>query len=200
MRSKILKSLLSLTILFGMPDALGQAGKTDPVVSSTEAAGEDYVIGIQDVLSIVVWREPELSVKEIQVRLDGKISLPLVNDIQASGLTTRELREQITEKLKEFVAAPNVSVAVLKSMSHSVSVVGEVMKPGIYSLAGPMTVLELLARAGGLTELAKTKDIKVVRNEQGKTVQFRFNYKDAIKGRNLKQNIRLKDGDIVLVP
>ena len=163
---------------------------------------EDYVIGLQDVLSVVVWREPELSVKEVAVRSDGKISLPLINDIQANGLTPKQLQDQVTEKLKDFVAAPNVSVIILKSLSQSVSIVGEVSKPGAYPLGAPMTVLDLLARAGGLTEMANPKQIKIVRKEGDKTEQFlfNFNYKDVIKGKKLEQNITLRNGDIVMVP
>jgi polysaccharide export outer membrane protein len=163
-------------------------------------ASEDYVIGSQDVLSVVVWREPDLSVREMGIRPDGRISLPLINEIQAAGLTTRQLREQITERLKDFVAAPTVWVMVLKSLSQKVSIVGEVGKSGSYPLGTRLTVLELLAQAGGITELAKSKDIKVVRNEGGRNVQLPFNYKEAIRGKNLQQNILLKDGDIVLVP
>jgi polysaccharide biosynthesis/export protein len=166
---------------------------------STESK-EDYVIGTEDVLSVSVWREPELSVKELVVRPDGKISLPLVNDIQASGLTPRELQARIAEKLKEFVASPNVNVTVIKIFSHSVSVVGQVTKPGLYTLGSTTTVLDILARVGGLTEFAKSKNIKILRNEGGSIKQFPFNYKNVIKGKDLQQNIVLKNGDTVLVP
>jgi polysaccharide biosynthesis/export protein len=161
---------------------------------------DDYKIGVDDVLSIYVWKEPDFSMKELVVRTDGKISLPLVNDIPAGGLTTNQLSQSITEKLKQFVTSPYVTVTVLKSLSRSVSVVGQVNKPGIYPVGAPLTVLELLARAGGITEYAKQKDIKVIREENGRTLQFPFNYKDAIQGKNLKQNISLKIGDVVLVP
>jgi polysaccharide biosynthesis/export protein len=164
------------------------------------SAMEDYQVGLQDVLSVLVWREPELSVKEVVVRSDGKISLPLINDIQASGLTTKQLREQISERLRDFVASPNVAVTVVKSLSRSVTVMGQVGKPGAYLLGAPMTVLDVLARAGGLTEMAKAKSIRIVRTEAGKTVQYPFNYKDVMKGKNLQQNITLKSGDIILVP
>jgi polysaccharide export outer membrane protein len=172
----------------------------DAKPTSETPAMEDYQIGLQDVLSVMVWREPELSVKEVVVRSDGKISLPLINDIQASGLSTRQLREQITERLRDFVAAPNVAVTVVKSLSRSVTVMGQVGKPGAYLLGAPMTVLDVLARAGGLTEMAKAKSIKIVRTDGGKTVQYPFNYKDVMKGKNLQQNITLRSGDIVLVP
>jgi len=167
---------------------------------SQEPVKEDYIIGSEDVLAVSVWKEPELSVKELVVRPDGKISLPLVNDIQASGLTPRQLQEQIAGKLKEFVAAPNVTVTVIKIFSHTVSVVGQVSKPGLYTLGSPTTVLDILARVGGLTEYAKVKEIKIVRTVNGKTSQFLFNYKNVIKGKDLQQNILLKNGDTILVP
>jgi polysaccharide biosynthesis/export protein len=169
------------------------------LVESTEAK-DDYIIGIEDVLAVSVWKEPDLSMKEVAVRADGKISIPLVNDIQAANLTPKQLQQQIGEKLGEFVASPNVTVLVIKPLSRSVSVVGQVNRPGTYPIGAPTTILELLARAGGINEYANAKNIKVVRKENGKTVQFPFNYKDAIKGRNLTQNITLQIGDVVLVP
>jgi polysaccharide biosynthesis/export protein len=165
-----------------------------------EVNKDDYIIGTEDILSISVWKEPELSVKELVVRPDGKISLPLVNDIQASGITPNQLQARIAEKLKEFVASPNVNVTIIKVLSHTVSVVGQVRKPGLYTLGSPMTILDILARVGGITEVAKAKNIKVLRNENGKIRQFPVNYKDVIKGVNLQQNIVLNSGDTVLVP
>lgn len=163
-------------------------------------AQDDYVIGPEDVLAVNVWKEPELSIKELVVRPDGKISLPLVNDIQAGGLTPVQLQEQIAGKLKKFVESPNVTVTVLKVFSHTVSVVGAVGRPGPYVLGSPTTVLDILARAGGVTEFAKAKNIRILRNEDGKQVQYPFNYKNVIKGKDLEQNIVLKNGDIILVP
>ena len=165
-----------------------------------EVPSADYVIGLEDILSVNVWKEPELSVKEVVVRPDGKISLPLVSDIQASGLTPKQLRDQITNRLKEFVAAPNVTVVVLKVGSQSVSIVGQVMRPGVYYLGSPLTVVELLARAGGLREEAKKKKISIIRQENGQTSHFLFNYQDVSNGTNLQQNIFLRNGDQVIVP
>jgi polysaccharide export outer membrane protein len=161
---------------------------------------DDYIIGTEDVLAVSVWKEPELSVKELVVRPDGKISLPLVNDIQASGLTPKELQLKIAAKLREFVASPNVNITVIKTLSHTVSVIGQVNKPGLYTLGSPTTVLDILARVGGLTEFAKAKNITILRNENGKILQFPFNYKNVIKGKDLPQNIFLLNGDKVLVP
>jgi len=176
------------------------AFQDQPPVAPQQNLPDDYVIGMEDILSINVWKEPELSVKEVVVRPDGKISIPLIGDIQASGLTPMQLQGRITERMKEFVAAPSVTVVVLRIGSRSVSIVGQVAKPGIYYLGSPMTVIELLSRAGGLREEAKKDKISILRNEGGKTVSYRFNYKEVSKGVNLKQNIELKNGDQGIVP
>ncbi len=172
--------------------------------ANQEAAAEevppDYIIGVEDILAISVWREPELSIKEIAVRPDGKISFPIIGDITASGLSPMQLQDLITEKLKEFVASPTVTVVVMRIGSRYVSIVGKVAKPGIYYLGAPMSVLELLARAGGILEGGKEKDISIVRKEGSRNIRFRFNYKDVSKGKNLKQNIDLRNGDVVIVP
>jgi polysaccharide export outer membrane protein len=189
--------ILLLALSFVLPNC---ATVLAAQASSSNNIPADYVIGLEDILAVNVWREPELSVKEVMVRPDGKISVPLINDIQASGLTPMQLQEQITEKMKEFVSSPSVTVVVLKIGSRSVSVVGQVAKPGIYYLGSPMTVLELLARAGGFREDANKKKISIVREEGSKTVSFPFNYKDVSKGKNLQQNITLKNGDTVIVP
>jgi polysaccharide biosynthesis/export protein len=190
---------IGLLLVFSSVPAFAQQAAA-PAPAKTEA-GDQFVIGLEDVLSVVVWKEPELSVKEVVVRPDGQISLPLVNDIRASGMTPRQLQDAIADKLKEFVASPNVTVTVIKIMSQTVSLVGEVAKPGIYTLGSPMTVLDLLARSGGFREGAKLKKIKIVRKgEGGATEQFTFNYKDVSSGKNLSQNIPLKNGDVVIVP
>jgi polysaccharide biosynthesis/export protein len=165
-----------------------------------EEVKEDYVIAIEDVLSISVWKEPDLSIRELVVRPDGKISMPLVNDIQASGKTPMQLQTEIVDKLKEFVATPNVTITVIRAVGHRVSIVGAVGRPGIYTLGSPTTILDLMARVGGVSEYAKAKNIKITRKENGKILQFPFNYKNAIRGIDLQKNILLKDGDIVLVP
>ena len=182
------------------PPPTAPAQNTAPPQQAPQAAGGDYVIGLEDVLSVIVWREPDLSVRDMTVRPDGKITIPLINDIQAAGLTADRLQAQIAEKLKDFIASPNVTVVVTKVVSQKVSVVGEVGQPGIYTLGGPMTVLELLAKAGGLREYAKKKNITIVRQEGGRAVRYKFNYKDISEGKNLQQNITLKNGDIVIVP
>jgi polysaccharide biosynthesis/export protein len=188
--------LLSLCLLI-MNYTFASPGQ-QPKPAQEEAT--EYIIGLEDVLTVNVWREPELSVREVTVRPDGKISLPLVGDVQASGIAPRQLQDRIFERLKEFVASPNVTVVVLKIGSRSVSIVGQVAKPGLYYLGSPMTVLELLARAGGLREEAKAKSISIVRKEGERSVPYPLNYRDASKGKNLQQNIILKNGDVVIVP
>jgi polysaccharide biosynthesis/export protein len=172
----------------------------DRASNKVAAVSTDYLIGVEDVLAINVWKEPELSVKEVAVRPDGKISFPLITEIQASGLTPKQLQEQLASRLKEYVAAPNVTVVVLKILSQSVSIVGQVSKPGIYILGSPITILELLARAGGLREEAKSKRIQILRKEGEKTKNYSFNYNEVSRGINLQQNIVLKNKDVIVVP
>ncbi len=160
---------------------------------------EPFVIGPQDVLAIDVWREADLTVKST-VRPDGKIGLPLLGDFQAAGLTTTELKDRIAEGYKQYVSAPQVTVIVVEVHSHVVHVTGSVAKPGIYQIGGPLTVIELLARAGGLSEFAKSRDIVVIRTDGGKTRRFRFNYNSFVDGDNLQQNIPLRSGDMIVVP
>jgi len=163
------------------------------------SASEDFVIGPEDVLDIKVWREPDLSTKTV-VRPDGKIGVTLLGDIQASGLTTRQLKETIASKLSRLLEQPEVSVVIVEIHSQLVHLIGHVGRPGAYTLGGPLTVVELLARAGGLTETAKSEDIAIVRKKAGGEVErIPFNYKTFIEGRNLERNILLKNGDVVVV-
>ncbi len=159
----------------------------------------DYVIGTDDVLAIVFWRDPDMS-GEVVVRPDGKISLPLVHDIQAAGLTPEQLRSAVEERVRQYVEEPNATVIVRQINSRKVFITGQVARPGPYPLTTPMTVLQLIATAGGLTEYADKKAIFVLRNEAGRAMTFAFNHDDVIRRRNLAQNILLKPGDTVVVP
>ncbi len=159
----------------------------------------DYVIGADDQLTIIFWREKDMSA-DVSVRPDGKISLPLLNDMQASGLTPEQLRMSLTEAAGKFIEEPTVTVVVKAINSRRVFITGQVDKPGPYPLTAPTTVLQLLALAGGVTDYAKSEQIQVMRTENGKTTNSRFNYKDVTKGKNLEQNIMLKPGDTVIVP
>ena len=158
-----------------------------------------YVIGPEDQLSIVYWREKDLSA-DVVVRPDGLISLPLLNDVSASGLTPEQLRAAITQGASKFVEEPTVSVVVKAINSRKVFITGQVAKPGPFPLGGPMTVLQLIAMAGGVAEYANKSEIVVIRNENGKQSTFPFNYDQVIKRKSLTQNIELKPGDTVIVP
>ena len=160
---------------------------------------ESYVIGPDDVLQVLFWRDKDMS-SEVAVRPDGKITLPLLNEVQAAGLTPDQLRDRITAEASKLVEEPNVSVLVKTINSRRVYISGQVGKPGVYPLSGPTTVMQLIAMAGGLQEFADSKNIVIMRVENGNTVAFKFNYKDIVKGKNLKQNILLKLGDTIIVP
>jgi polysaccharide biosynthesis/export protein len=171
-----------------------------PLAENQVIIDDDFVIGLEDVLSINIWKNPEISLKEVVVRPDGKISVPLAGEIKADGLTVRKLQDMITANLKEYVNTPVVTVTVIKILSKSVTITGQVPRPGLYPIGSPLTIIELLARAGGLKADASPNKIKIVRKDKGKTSTIPFNYNDMINGSNLKQNIELKSGDIVLVP
>lgn len=170
--------------------AVAPAGITPP---------EDYIIGADDQLTIMFWREKDMSA-EVVVRPDGKITLPLLNEIVASGLTPEQLRLKVTDEAKRYVEEPNATVVVRQINSRKVYITGQVAKPGPFPLSAKTTVLQLISTAGGLNEYAKGSKIAIMRTENGKTVRFPFNYKDVIEGKNLKQNIELKPGDTIIVP
>jgi polysaccharide biosynthesis/export protein len=158
----------------------------------------DYVIGAEDTLHISVWKEPDLTVT-LPVRPDGKISLPLLDDVLAAGLTPIQLKDSITEKLKKYVADPRVTVVVTAMNSQHIFVTGEVLHTGSMALLPHMTVLQALASAG-FTQFADVKHIYVLRTENGQPVKHPFNYKEVVKGRRTDENIALKPGDTIVVP
>jgi polysaccharide biosynthesis/export protein len=159
----------------------------------------EYTVGADDVLSIVFWRDKELTA-DVTVRPDGKISLPLLNDVQASGLTPAQLKDRIVEESKKYVEDPNVTVVVKQINSRKVFITGEIKKPGQYLLTAPTTVLQMISIAGGLADFAKSEKVMVVRTENGKPVSYKFNYKEVIAGKKLAQNIDLKPGDTIIIP
>jgi len=181
------------------PTSKPQSGNSSPTLPVGVPTTPDYVIGPDDVLTIIVWREKDMS-GDVVVRPDGKISLPLVNEVQAAGLTPEQLRTQITEAAGKLFEEPSVTVVVKAINSRKVFVTGQVTKPGPYPLSGPTTVMQLLASAGGVLEYADTENISILRTENGKPMRYRFNYKDVSKGKSLNQNIELKPGDTVVVP
>jgi polysaccharide biosynthesis/export protein len=158
----------------------------------------DYVIGADDVLKISVWKEPDLS-ETLPVRPDGKISMPLLNDIPAAGLSPLQLKDSITEKLKKYIADPRVTVVVSAMNSRRVFVTGEVLHSGPLVLLPHMTMLQALSQAG-FSQFANLKAIYLLRTENGRQVKLPFNYKEVVKGNHQEQNIQLKPGDTVVVP
>jgi polysaccharide export outer membrane protein len=170
-----------------------------PAVPGAIAPPPGYVIGPDDVLGIVFWREKDLSA-DVVVRPDGKISLPLLDEIDAVGLTPAELREKVMGEANKLVEDANATVVVKQINSRRVYITGSVTKPGAYQLTGPMTVVQLIALAGGLVEFADGDKVQIMRTEKAAQVAFRFNYKRFSEGKNLEQNILLKPGDTVIVP
>ncbi len=189
-----------------LPDA-GAAAKsgqpaapdtTPPRVSDVTPSG--FVIGVEDVLNINVWKEPEMS-RVVPVRPDGMITLPLIGEIKAVGLTPLQLQDQISGSLKKFMSDPQVTVIVGEIRSLTFNVVGQVLKPGYYPLTRRMTVLDAIALSGGFQPFAKEKKVYVLRTSaDGKQVRLPFNYKDVIKGKRADQNIELHPRDTVVVP
>ncbi len=159
----------------------------------------DYVIGISDALDVVFWREKDMSAS-VFVRPDGMISLPLLNEVQAAGLTPEQLRATIAERAGKFVEDSTVTIVVKEINSRRVYITGQVAKPGAYTLLDKTTVLQLISMAGGVAEYADDENIRIVRTEKGRTVAHRFNYDDVKEGKSLTQNIVLEPGDTVIVP
>ncbi|MEO7143948.1 MAG: polysaccharide biosynthesis/export family protein [Bryobacteraceae bacterium] len=169
-----------------------------PGTASTVGAPVDpntYLMGPQDVVFVRVWREPDFS-EPVAIRPDGKITLPLVGDLQAAGLTPVQLGAAVAKSLSKYVNTPDVSIIVQQVNSKKYYVTGGVMKTGAYPLVVPTTVLEAISQAGGFQEFANTKKVKVLRGSK----QFHFNYKEVVNGKNLQQNIYLENGDYVIVP
>ena len=203
----ILISVLTLAISASAQQNAGSKQPSQPGAPavatevSKPAATTDgnYIIGPQDVLDISVWKEPEVS-RVVPVRPDGKISLPLLNDVQAAGLTPAALAAQITESLKKYVTSPQVTVIVTTINSQRVYISGEVVRPGAFPMLPGMTVMQALTSAGGFTPFAKMKSIYVLREEGGKRAKYPFNYKQVVNGKNTDQDIQLKAGDTIVVP
>lgn len=159
----------------------------------------DFVIGPEDVLGVVFWREPDIS-GDVTVRPDGRITLPVIGEMQAAGLRPKELQEQILSAASKYLTDPNVAVVVRTINSRRIFVTGRVTTPGTHLLKGPLTVMQAIALAGGLTEYADAKNISILRASSGRAERFKFNYKDVVRGKNLEQNIQLLPGDTVVVP
>ena len=174
----------------------GPVAKTAPY---SVTPNTNYVIGAEDLLDISVWKEPELT-RTVPVRPDGKISLPLLNDIQAAGETPTQLSAQLAENLKRYVTDPQVTVIVTAINSQRIYLLGEVTRAGAYPLLPGMTVLQAISSAGGLTQYAHLQKIYVLREGDAGQTRLSFNYKEFLKGRNPEQNVALKVGDTIVVP
>lgn len=204
--SRKVSLVLSLSILLLATAAAGQqeANKAKSVATTPANSGQsttddpNYVIAPQDVLDVSVWKEPDLT-RAVPVRPDGKISLPLLNDVQAAGLTPEQLAKEITNGLRKFVNEPQVTIVVSQINSQRIYILGEVNRPGAYPLLPQMTILQGLSSAGGFTIFANVKNVYVLRTENGKQQKYPFNYKDALAGKHLEQNIPLKSGDTIVV-
>jgi len=161
---------------------------------------DGFVIGPDDVVAVNVWKEPEIS-RAVPVRSDGKISLPLVGEVQASGQTPRQLEVAIAKRLESYISEPDVTVIVQEIKSQRFNILGQVTRPGSYLLTKPMTVLDAIALAGGFRDFAKQKSIYVLRqNPDGMQARLRFNYKEVIHGKNPGQNVVLEPRDTIVVP
>jgi polysaccharide biosynthesis/export protein len=167
-----------------------------PVASPT--LPKDYVIGIEDVLNVVFWKDKELSA-EVLVRPDGKISLPMLNDVAAAGMTPEQLAAAVQQAAAKFVRDPSATVIVKEIRSRKVFVIGEVVKPGTFPLASEMNVMQIIAQAGGFLENANKGDVAIVRTENGQERRYKFNYNEVVRGKNVGQNIKLLPGDTILI-
>jgi len=188
-------------ILAAASPLLGQTQSGgDNALAGNKAHDENFIIGNDDVLAISVWKEPELT-KSVPVRSDGKISLPLVGEMQATGRSPLQLEQDITAKLKNFITSPEVTVIVEKVNSRKYNVLGEVSKPGSYFLTSSTTIMDAIAAAGGFRDFAKKSGVYVLRKSpDGSESHLKFNYKDFIKGKNSSQNIKLEPNDTIIVP
>lgn len=202
----VLSSLVAVT-LAALPCIASPNGQTEAAQAATAQsapaipAGPTYVIGPGDVLDIDVWQNAELSFKGLPVRPDGKISIPLLNDVQASGLTAMQLSADITKGLRKYVKGdPVVTVVVTQVNSQRYYVLGEVAHPGVFPLLPGLTALQAISTAGGFTQFANEKKVYILRESNGKAEKLPFNYKQVVQGKDLDQNIQLKPGDTIVIP
>ncbi len=181
----------------------GDACRVIPSANATPAAAARpdplYVIQPNDILEVFVWKEPELT-RKVLVRPDGRISFPLVQDLQAAGISPGELKVRIQDQLKEFLNAPNVTIIVEAIQSYRIFVLGKVQKPGAMTVEKPVTVLQALALAGGFQDYARDTEMTIIRSYGTENIVYEFNYREVIKGRRPEQNILLRSGDVVVVP
>lgn len=190
--------LVMILLCGAFAGAQNSSDKDAPAKEPLPQTNASYVIGADDQLHISVWKEPDLT-NTMPVRADGMISLPLINDVQAAGLTPMQLAASITEKLKKYITEPHVTVEVTLMNSQRIYITGEVLHPGAMPRTPDMTVLQALATAG-FTQFANTKGIYVLRTESGKQSKIPVNYKKLVKGEDMQSNVLLKPGDTIVVP
>lgn len=191
---------LTALLLAGMACAPGLSPQSAIEAAQAQVVDVDnYLLGPEDAIEISVWKEPELT-KQLIIRPDGKISYPLIGEVQAAGRTVKELREEISKRLEKFVTDAQVTVLLLKAQHYKIYVVGKVNKPGEYVAGRPVTVMQALAMAGGLTPFAAPGRIVILRRSGDREQTLPFNYKEVARGRNLEQNRVLLPGDVVVVP
>ena len=208
-RNRLFAAAMCFSISIGLWAQAAPASNASPATpaasssdtsSATAPHDNSFTIGNDDVLAINVWKEPDIS-RSIPVRSDGKISLPLVGEVQATGETPLKLEQEIAAKLKNYIAEPEVTVIVQQINSQKFNILGQVTKPGAYPITNSATVLDAIALAGGFRDFAKQKSIYVLRqNGDGSQTRIPFNYKDVVKGHNPAQNIKLQPRDTIVVP
>jgi polysaccharide export outer membrane protein len=201
----VMAGMIGLAI-FSISPPLASPQEDKEILMKKEAQAEipadsdSYIIGSEDVLYIHVWGEDKTLSKQVTVRMDGKISMPLVDDVQATGLTPLQLKEKVTEKLKQFVDSPTVTVIVMEANSFKVYVSGQVKSPGVLRLRTETSLAQAIAMVGGFTDWANQSKIIIIRKENGKETRFTINYKKIIQGKDLNSNITLERGDTIIVP
>ena len=196
--SKLATAIVALVLTTRLAGACSEKAKGTSV--APPAAAEEYMIGPDDLLAVNVWKEPEIS-RNVVVRPDGRISLPLVGDLRASGRSPAQLQDDIKAQLLNYLSHPEVTVIVQEARSQKFNILGEVEHPGSYPLSRSMTVLDAIAVAGGLRDFAKSRKVYVLRTKaDGSRTRLPFNYKKAIKGQGLSQNVELQPRDTVVVP
>ena len=201
-----MKSLVLVVFFLGLVNAVSEVAAQQPHPaaaggeSQSGAGSRIFTIGTGDVLQVSVWQEPDASIQAIQVRSDGRITLPFVKEIMVSGLTTSELETQITERLKPYLKNPQVSGMLKDINSEKVYILGAVKHESAIPLKSSMTILQALAEAGGLTDYAKKKKIYLLREQSGKQTRIAFDYEAVVKGQSTEQNIHVLPGDTIVVP
>jgi polysaccharide export outer membrane protein len=192
-------NLVNSINLIDLINQINQTWAQDEQSAEPVAMPKNYIIGQGDVLEVFVWRNEQLS-REILVRPDGMISLPLLQDIRAEGLTVLQLKDEITRRFSEYLENPRVTVIVKQIGSYKVSVLGRVVRPGVYPITGDTTIVEAISMAGGFTEWANKRKITLIRDEAGTKKNYRINYKKIESGKDPRHNVVLKRGDTIIVP